>query len=171
MFRSPLAATVLIAVASAASAGTAEVRFVAPQQYADAERAGFGALERERTLVALRRHFEALAARHLPADQVLQVEVLDVDLAGELRPALRAGAHDTRVLKGRADFPRLHFRYSVQRGGATVDSGEARLADLDYLRGSAAHADRYEALAHERRMLARWFDERFGSPGRLAQRQ
>jgi hypothetical protein len=152
-----LAAAALLA--GAAHAGTAQVRFIDPDRYADADRASFGLAERQRTLDAIERQFQTLAARHLGADQTLAIEVLDIDLAGELR--MSRGGHDTRVLKGRADIPRIEFRYRLQRGDTLLASGEERLTDLDYLRPTAYPAQRDQPLAHEQRLLARWFGERF----------
>lgn len=154
-----------LAATGVANAGNAQVRFIDPDRYTDADRAGFGLVERQRTLDTLQRHIEALAARHLPADATLTVEVLDVDLAGDLRP--RAG-HDTRVLKGGADVPRLQFRYRLQRGGTVLAAGEERLTDLGYLDGPFRRVAG-TPLPYEQRLLARWFEERrFGG---TAQRQ
>lgn len=150
-------------LAGAAHAGTAQVSFIEPDRYADADRSSFGRVERQRTLDTIERQFQALAARHLGPDQTLAVEVLDIDLAGELRMAPRFGLHDTRVLKGRADFPRIEFRYRLQRGDTLLASGSERLTELDYLRPTAYVSGRDQPLAHEQRMLARWFAERFDS--------
>lgn len=157
-----LAAAALLA--GAAHAGTAQVRFIDPDRYTDADRAAFGSVERQRTLDALTRQFQVLAARHLGADQILSVEMLDIDLAGELRMAPRAGLHDTRVLKGRADVPRLEFRYRLQRGDQLLASGQERLTDLGYLGRTTYRSGDDAGLAHERRLLERWFVERFDSP-------
>jgi hypothetical protein len=145
--------------AGTAHAGTVQVRFLDPDRYADADRSSFGLAERQRTLDAIERQFQALAGRHLGADQALTVEVLDIDLAGELRMA--RGGRDTRVLRGGADVPRLEFRYRLQRGDTLLASGQERLTDLDYLRPTGYPAERSQPLAHEQRLLARWFVERF----------
>jgi hypothetical protein len=159
MFRSLILIAAL--AAGTAHAGTAQVRFTDPDRYADADRSGFGRAERQRTLETIERQFQALAARHLGADQTLAIEVLDIDLAGELR--MGRGGQDTRVLKGRADVPRLEFRYRLQRGDTVLASGEERLTDLDYLRPTAYPAQLDQPLAYEQRLLARWFADRFDS--------
>jgi hypothetical protein len=156
-----LRSLILIAALAAgtAHAGTAQVQFTDPDRYADADRSGFGRTERQRTLDGIERQFKTLAARHLGADQTLAVEVLDIDLAGELR--MVRGGRDTRVLNGGADIPRLEFRYRLQRGDTLLASGQERLSELDYLRPTAHPARHNEPLAHEQRMLERWFAERF----------
>jgi hypothetical protein len=87
------------------------------------------------------------------------VQVLDVDVAGEQIP-LRWD--DARVLRGGADVPHIHLRWTLSEGGRTLKSGEERLADLGYLSGSAHANARYGTLAYEKRMLAAWFAQRFG---------
>jgi hypothetical protein len=159
MFRSLILIAAL--AAGTAHAGTAQVHFTDPDRYADADRSAFGPAERQRTLDAIERQFQTLAARHLGADQTLAIEVLDIDLAGELR--MGRGGQDTRVLKGRADVPRLEFRYRLQRGDTVLASGEERLTDLDYLRPTAYPAQLDQPLAYEQRLLARWFADRFDS--------
>jgi Protein of unknown function (DUF3016) len=77
-----VAALALLAAGAAQAVGRVEVRYVQPERFSDA---GFGAVERERTLKVLSQHFDRLAQR-LPDGQLLQVEVTDVDLAGEVDP-------------------------------------------------------------------------------------
>lgn len=131
--------------------GSAEVRYVEPEKFTDI---GFGSIERERTLQSLTQHFEALGKR-LPDGQTLRVEVLDVNLAGEVWPR---GAHEVRVLRGRADWPRMTLRYTVLDGGRTVKTGEAQLADMNYLYGPQG-PQQYGDLPYEKRMLDHWFKE------------
>lgn len=153
-----LAALMGLGVATqSAAAGRVEVRFVEPEHYTDIGRAP---VDRERHLGLLERHLQALGAR-LPDGQVLRLEVLDVDLAGEER---WVGRHpDLRVLRGRADWPRMQLRYTLIAGGQTLRSGDERLQDMAYLeRGGSL--GRGEALAYDLRMLDEWFAARVLGP-------
>lgn len=146
-------AALLLAAAGAQAAGRAEVRYIAPERYADA---GFGALELERTQRVLTSHFERLA-RRLPDGQVLRVDVTDVDLAGEVDTL---ALHRVRVLGQLPDAPRLGLKFELRQGERLLVQGEERLTDLAYLdHGRALRRD--EPLAYEGRLLERWFDERF----------
>lgn len=150
-----LSAAVLIAVAHPAhAAGSADVRFVEPERFSDA---GRGALERERALEVLAAHLQELS-RRLPDGQRLKVEVLDVDLAGELR---WRGGQEVRVLRGGADAPHIQLRWSLEQGGAALKSGQDRLTDLGYLQGRAWTSGQGDGLPYERRMLAQWFRVQF----------
>lgn len=149
--------TCLVALSTAAAGipasatGSAEVTYVQPEKFTDA---GFGSVERERTLQTLTQHIEALCKR-LPDGQTLRVEVLDVDLAGEVWPR---GPHEVRILRGRADWPHMTLRYTVLDGTRTVKAGEARLADMNYLY-SLQRIQQYGDLPYEKRMLDNWFKE------------
>ncbi len=50
------------------------------------------------------------------AGQVLKIDVLDLDLAGTVRPA-RRGAGDIRIVRGGADAPHIRVRYALTAGG------------------------------------------------------
>jgi hypothetical protein len=141
---------------NAHAAGVLTVSFVDPAQYSDV---GFGSVERERTTTRLTAIFKDLGQR-LPDGQTLKVEVLDVDLAGRVPPN---AVHDTRVLTGGADWPRVKLRYTLDAGG-TVQTREETVSDMSYLQTPIYGSRADEPLAYERRMLESWFEARFLNP-------
>jgi len=145
---------------AAASAGTVEVKFIDPDKFTDARD---GMHRREDVLQTLEERLKQLGEKGLPASQTLKVEVLDVDLAGDAFP--RVALRDTRVLRGRADWPRMHLRYTLSEGGKVIKSGEDRLADMNYLMGSL-RASQDSPLPYEKRMLDNWFNERIVASSR-----
>jgi hypothetical protein len=153
-----IVAAVLAAIAltlwprPAHGAGTVEVSFANPDQYADI---GRSSVDRERVLRSLQQHFETFAAR-LPDAQTLRVEVLDVNLAGEPDPFR---IEETRILRGRADWPQVHLRWSLDEAGRSVKGGDERVADMHYF-FNVRNADRYGDLPYEKRMLDAWFAEK-----------
>ena len=147
-----LAAALLGAALPIFAAGTVEVSFVEPRQFSDA---GATPLETERTTRVLSDELKRLGQR-LPDGQQLRIEVLDVDLAGSLKP----GRHgELRVLRGGADWPSLRLRYTLTADGRPLLTGEESIADLDYL-GTLPPAAYGSSLPYEQRLLARWFNER-----------
>jgi hypothetical protein len=141
----------------ARAAGVVEVSFVNPEKFADIGRL---VADRQRTLDGLQRHFKSLGDQ-LPDGQALRIEVLDVDLAGELEMTVRLGG-EQRVLKGRADWPRMTLRYTLTAGGTTLKSGRDQLSDMAYLDSRAVPPTATsEALYHETRMIDRWFGQNF----------
>jgi hypothetical protein len=142
---------------AAGSAGAAvTVTYVQPERFTDIP---FVTWEREDTLKALSEHFTKLG-NSLPPGQDLRIEVLDVDLAGRAIPNARLG-RDIRVLRGRADFPRITLRFSLEQNGQVLKSGEAQLSDMSYL----DHVNRYfdgEPLRYEKQMIDDWFEKTIG---------
>ena len=148
--------SVLLTVACAAAAGTVEVSFVNPASYIDAGRAPW---DKDANLQVLQRHLQSLGQRLLPANQVLKIELLDVDLAGDLQPRIRG--EDVRVLRGKADFPRIHLKYTLEADGVAHGSGTEWVTDLNYARGGLSTRHDADTLYYEKRMLDAWFKARF----------
>ena len=142
-------------LAGLAQAGTVEVSFVQPERYTDA---GHGT-DAEATRKTLAQHLQALGLAGLPVEQRLKIDILDIDLAGETRPMLNL-SNELRVVKGRADWPRIHLRYTLSDGAQTLGSGDESISDMAYLMRSRA-TDRSEALPYERRLLSDWFRSHF----------
>lgn len=141
-------ATAVLLASFGASAGVT-VTFAHPEKMTDVPRF---AADRENLEWHLRQHFDTLA-KGLPAGQTLTVNVLDIDLAGDVFP--RVPVRDIRVMKGRADWPRLHLRYAIEQDGQVVKSGEKQLADPNYLMGINRYSN--EIFSHEKQMLDDWW--------------
>jgi hypothetical protein len=140
----------LLALAASAQAAVSVV-FNETQRYSDVP---FPTADRREVLAQIEDHFKKLA-QYLPAGQDLNIEVLDVDLAGREVPNFRAG-RDLRVINGRADWPRMQLRYSLQQGGQVVKSGEAQLQDMNYQHSANRYFDS-EPLRYEKQMIDDWF--------------
>lgn len=143
---------------TAHAAGVVNVSFVKPQDFSDA---GRGSLDIERTTQALAEHLKGLGAR-IPDGQTLDIEVTDVNLAGELWP-LRGQASEVRVLRGRADWPRIDLRYKLSAGSQVLKQGQTRVDDMNYMHRSLG-IDTHTDLAYERRMLTRWLQDLLAPP-------
>lgn len=151
-----LVGALLVAGACGAAAGTVNVSFVNPNSYWDA---GTSSWDEQANLKLLATYLQRLGQRLLPADQVLKIEVLQVDLAGTVRAFHRSDT-PVRVITGGADWPIIKLRYTLEAGGKTIASGEDWVADKDYTHGLAPRGDN-EPLFYEKRMLGAWFRTRF----------
>jgi hypothetical protein len=146
----------VLAAGGVHAAGTVQVTFVEPERFADVR-------DRARTseehLATLERVLVETASPHVPDGRTLKIEVLDVDLAGEVRPGLRAW--DLRILTGRADWPRITLRWTLDGPTpGTAKSGQAVVQDMAYLQRVAPPlAD--SGLIYERRMLDEYFRKEF----------
>lgn len=139
------------------AAGTVEVTLVAPASYIDAGNDPADAEANRNTLAA---YLRELGQRYLKPEEVLKIEILDLDIAGTLRPAPRVGSGQVRIARGGADWPRIKMRYTLLADGKTVQSGEETVADMNYLRRAPGYRGD-DPLGHEKRMLADWFKARF----------
>lgn len=154
-----VAAGLLAALPLAQAAGQVDVRFKSTDQLVDVGRGVDG----ERAVQTLTEHFQALAAR-LPDGQRLSVEVLDVDLAGELQWTRRGS--ELRVMKGGADWPSMQLRWKLEAGDRTLATQDERISDPSYLQHGSGL--RTGPLPYEARMIDRWFEARFGAKAAAA---
>jgi Protein of unknown function (DUF3016) len=156
--RSIATAALLSLGAAAASAGTVNVTFVDPDKFYDA-----GNSEREvpENLKIIEQHLKDLGQRYLPDGQVLSISVLDVDLAGYVKP-VAGQARYLRVTRGGADWPRFTLRYTLEADGQPVKTGEEVVADMNYGRHGQTYVyTNRDPLRYEKRMLEGWLRSRF----------
>jgi DUF3016 family protein len=101
----------LLAMMSAARAEV-DVAFTAPEKYVDASlRREGGASAREVALRTIREQLVALGERYLAPNQTLKIEVLDIDLAGEIE--WWHGPYDIRYLRDYT-WPKIKLRYTLE---------------------------------------------------------
>ncbi|MEO7497084.1 MAG: DUF3016 domain-containing protein [Massilia sp.] len=146
--RQAVLAAALLSVSLIASAA-ATVTYVNPDKMTDVPR---DRADRESMEADFLEHFNTLAAR-LPAGQDLKIDIIDIDLAGDVFP--RVALRNVRVLRGRGDAPRIHLRYRIEQNGNLVSSGERELTDMSYMMHySTMNRDMY---SYEFQLLDDWF--------------
>ena len=133
-----------------------------PERFVDAEDARRDS-RRQPAAADSRATSKTLASRHLGDGQVLNIEVLDVDLAGEVRFDRRRMDRTCACCAGVADWPRITLRYTLETAGEPARRVEqVTVYDMAYLQ----RLNRYggdEPLRYEKPMLDEWFDAQFGS--------
>jgi hypothetical protein len=154
---STVAAALCIAAAGAQAGGVVNVTFVEPDKFYDSGNTQF---DKPTNLKTIETFLQELGTRHLPDGQVLDIEVLNVDLAGYTRPT-RNG--DLRVVRGGADWPSFQLRYKLRAGDQALKQGEERVADLNYTNKIPSYSTR-DPLRYEKQMLDGWFRARFTAP-------
>jgi len=145
----------LCAAATASAAVT--VTFVKPDRFIDMPYASW---EKDVVTKDLDQFLVKLGAKWLPAGQDLKIEVLDIDLAGNLR--IDRGGRQTRILIGGADWPMIEVRYTLESGGKILRTGTDRVSDMNYFNSHVNNASQNnESLFYEKQMLQDWFKEKF----------
>lgn len=147
----------LLAMMSAARAEV-DVTFTAPEKYVDASlRREGGPSAREVALRTIREQLVSLGGRYLAPSQTLKIEVLDIDLAGEIE--WWHGPYDIRYLRDYT-WPKIKLRYTLEENGQTIRGAEETVSDPSY-QMSVIVTRSGEVMPHEKAMLARWFRSRF----------
>jgi hypothetical protein len=142
--------------------GEVLVNFIHPDRFSDANSRGdFPIRPDSPALHGLRQALQQFGTRYLPADARLQVEILDLDLAGRYEP-WRIEARDVRILRA-VDPPRIRLRYTLEQPGQPATSGEETVTDMLYLSRPEMRFNRGNPLAIEKAVLADWFRRRFTS--------
>ncbi len=149
----------LLAAASFAHANEAakvQVRLAADlNQYADF---GDTTWDRDRNARDLTQVFEDLGAE-LATGQTLNIEVIEVNLAGELEWV--RGADRIRVMR-EIGWPMIEIRYTLRQGDKVTGEGTARISDMAYL-SQGRPSEVQGPMGFERRMLQRWLKATLGS--------
>ena len=165
--RNLLGAGLLVAAGAASavsSAATVSVTFVQPETFTDAgfSRGRATARDLAELQQEMQQHLQRLADRKLAAGDTLQVEVLDIDLAGDFESPRLARFSDVRVVRDFAS-PRIKLRYAVSQGDKVVTRGEDQLSDMSFL-WSYNHYSGGDRLRYEKPMLDKWFEKRIAKP-------
>ena len=104
----------------------------------------------------LEQFLKKMGDKYLPAHATLTIEILDLDRAGRARMP-----DDIRVMNGKADFPCMDLRHTLELDGKAAQAKRERVCDMDYLMSIGNRADNGDPLVYEKRMLEAWFQERF----------
>jgi len=105
----------------------------------------------------MEKEVQSLAKEYLSDDQSLEIEFVDVDLAGEPEPwQISTGMEATRIVRDIYP-PRLKFHYAVKdREGSIITEGMAQVTDLAYLSDSRAMTHSNDAFYYEKELLSDW---------------
>lgn len=144
---------------SAVATASVTVEFDTPDHYTDV-RGHEGRLQMD-IFDPLSEYLGTLSHR-LPEGEDLKIEIVDIDLAGEMLPS--GPYHEPmRVLRA-STWPRIKLKYQLENAsGEDLRSGEATLSDMDYLNTSGTLSST-DPLRYEKRLLRDWIDREFVSP-------
>lgn len=104
---------------------------------------------------SLARHLAERATTALAPGERLEVEITDIELAGEFEPSARHGDF-IRIVRD-VYPPRIDLRYTrYDAAGNVLDSGERELGDLGFLSRSVHGGRASDPLRHEKRLIDDW---------------
>ena len=151
----------LLVATGVASAASVSVTFVQPEKFTDAGYSRGRATPRELAELQqdIQQHLQRLADRKLAASDTLQVEVLDIGLAGDFESTRLTRFADVRVVRDIAS-PRITLRYSLKQGDRVMAGPEEQLSDMNFLWGHNRYSSG-DRLRYEKPLLDAWFEKRF----------
>lgn len=158
MLRSTIAG-VLAAAATLASAANVSVAFVEPSKFTDAGYSRAFATDKDRLEVQreIEQHLRRLGERHLAPNDSLDVEVLDIDLAGHFEP-FRFRGNEVRIVRD-VTWPRMKLRYTLTRDGRVIASAEEHVSNMNHFVSGHRYSSA-DRLRYEKTMLDDWFERR-----------
>jgi Protein of unknown function (DUF3016) len=145
---------------AATPAAQVVVTFVAPEKFTDVKDDMRGSeQDRDRLLGALKVRIESLARRYLAAGQTLEIQVTDVDMAGEFEPWLGSDFEHIRILK-EVYPPRMKLEFRLlDAEGRVVSAGKRHLQDFGYLTSSSIPTT--DPLRHDTDLVRDWLRQEF----------
>lgn len=137
-------------------AATVEVEWSTPEKYRDIHAGeGFQNDYQQGVFFNLEKHFRKLAKK-LPEENSLKIKVTNLDLAGDVHSG---GIDLLRVITDRYP-PRIRFEYQyLDINKKVLLNEQVSYRDLSFMAGSTRYRGHY--LAHEKKMLDRWFKKHF----------
>lgn len=111
-------------------------------------------------VVQLADHIADETKRALPSGERVEVEILDIDRAGEYEWTYGATNQDVRVLR-ELYAPKIDLRFKrLDASGNVISEGERRLTDLNYLWGPQPMPSS-DTLRFEKRLIDQWVRKEF----------
>lgn len=113
---------------------------------------------------SIARHIGQRAERVLAPGERLEVEITDIQRAGQYEPV--AGRMDRVRMVRDIHPPRIELRFArYDASGALLDRGERELTDIGFLSHSAHALHSHDPLRHEKRLLDQWIRRELAGDG------
>jgi hypothetical protein len=140
-------------------AANVEVTWTAPEKYRDIYSGNEGRKSfRKKVFRKLEQHISKLAEA-LPESQLLEIEITDVDLAGDVH---MGGINQIRVIKG-IYFPRINLKFKLTDANKSIiHTGKEKLKDMNFMM-SVSLRYRNKTFGYEKQLLDDWFENEFAN--------
>lgn len=138
------------------------VRFQPVGQYTDLVVDSSRPVRENDLLKEFEKHFKDLGERYLPKDDVLEIGVEDIEMAGANKSWRTPDYDDARFIRDmHPPIITLHYIWHDKAGNLKADKRE-EVTEQDFLivRGSGYHTNN-DPLHYEKDLLDRWFSRTF----------
>lgn len=111
---------------------------------------------KKRVFSELTEQFEKSAAKTFPEGYHLKIDMLNVDLAGDIDYFFSPSHQAVRVIK-EIYSPKLTFNYQLLDGNGTViKAGEEKVRDMGFMNSSVPLRHRNSEFSYEKRLIDKW---------------
>ena len=144
--------------------GPVSVRWEDPAQFSEIRYSHNPSESRRGTWVEqLATHLRERAQKRLPQGQRLEVDITDVELAGDFEPWRGPQFYDTRFIRDLYP-PRITLTFKhTDANGNVIAEGERKLSDSGFLQGSNT-ARSSDPLRFEKGLIDQWLARELPSP-------
>lgn len=131
-----------------------QITWIAPEKYRDVASANTNKRKfQQRVIDDLEKYFHKEVPKFLNQHETIEVNVHDLDLAGDVRPMMSHGS-DMRVVKSIYP-PMIDIEYSIKdKDGKVVRQQRKRFRDIAFNMGSPVTGTK--SLGYEKAMLKKW---------------
>lgn len=145
--------------------GPISVRWEDPEQFSEIKYSHNRSESRRGTWVEqLATYLRSRAQKRLPAGQRLDVDITDIELAGDYEPWLGPQFYDTRFMRDIYP-PRITLTFKhTGADGTVIAEGERKLSDMGYLMGVSGATFDSDPLRYEKHLLDRWLAREIAAP-------
>lgn len=113
---------------------------------------------------ALAEHIRKYATPRLPAGERMDVDITNIELAGDFEPWHGIQLHDTRFMRDIYP-PRITLTFTrTDAKGTVIAQGERKLTDPGFLGGASGLSN--DPLRYEKQMIERWLARELPLPRR-----
>ncbi len=150
-----IAMAMCITLPAFAHAGESVVKWQDFKDYRDVRASSQGKASYHKQIATqFEKHFSKLAEQ-LPKGYKLNLEITDIDLAGDVR---YGGMDEIRVVKP-IYFPRIKLSYSLSdnKGSVVSEEDDVELKDMGFM--DKIKMGRDEPFFYEKRLITEWFGE------------
>ncbi|NKF49395.1 DUF3016 domain-containing protein [Shewanella sp. WXL01] len=109
-----------------------------------------------RLFETLTKNLDKEVTKTLKPNQKLEMQVSNLDLAGDMRPTFGATTGDLRIIKDLYP-PRMTFTYQVLEGDKVVVAGDEKLVDMTFMNN--VRNRNHKPFQYETVMLKNWFNK------------
>jgi len=136
------------------------VTYVAPENFTDVKSDTMGSdRDRDWLLNELKAQFESMARHYLAAGHSLEIQVTEVDLAGEFESWRGVEFDHIRILRD-VYPPRLSLEFRLlDAQGKVLSGGKRQLRDLGYLMTIGMPSS--DSLRYDKEMIREWMRSEF----------